>query len=68
MEFQELLKYKIFVSSSNFEGNPKGILEAMASGCVVIAKDNINISEIIEIASKAEPKMITLFKELIKTL
>jgi glycosyltransferase involved in cell wall biosynthesis len=45
---QELLKYKIFVSSSNFEGNPKGILEAMASGCVVIAKDNINISEIIE--------------------
>lgn len=45
---EELLKYKIFVSSSNFEGNPKGILEAMASGCVVIAKYNINISEIIE--------------------
>ena len=28
----------------------------------------VNISEIIEIASKAEPKMIILFKELIKTL
>ena len=28
----------------------------------------VDISEIIEIASKAEPKMITLFKELIKTL
>ena len=28
----------------------------------------VNISEIIEIASKAESKMIILFKELIKTL
>jgi purine-nucleoside phosphorylase len=28
----------------------------------------VNISEIIEIAGKAEPKMITLFKELIKQL
>ncbi len=28
----------------------------------------VDISEIIEIASKAEPKMITLFKELIKSL
>lgn len=28
----------------------------------------VNISEIIEMASKAEPNMITLFKELIKTL
>ena len=28
----------------------------------------VDISEIIEIAAKAEPKMITLFKELIKTL
>jgi purine-nucleoside phosphorylase len=28
----------------------------------------VNITEIIEMANKAEPKMITLFKELIKTL
>ncbi len=28
----------------------------------------VNISEIIEMAGKAEPQMITLFKELIKTL
>ena len=28
----------------------------------------VNISEIIEMAAKAEPNMITLFKELIKTL
>jgi len=45
---EEILKYRIFISSSNFEGNPKAILEAMASGCVVIAKDNSNTSEIIE--------------------
>tara|TARA_B110000444_G_scaffold151054_1_gene141340 strand:- start:5235 stop:6356 length:1122 start_codon:yes stop_codon:yes gene_type:complete len=44
----EILKYRIFISSSNFEGNPKAILEAMALGCVVVAKNNINISEIIE--------------------
>ena len=28
----------------------------------------VNIAEIIEMASKAEPEMITLFKELIKNL
>ena len=48
---EDLLKlyteYKYFVSSSLFEGNPKAILEAMSSGCVVIAKDIPNNSEII---------------------
>ena len=32
-------KYKIFLTSSLFEGNPKTLLEAMGSGCVVIASD-----------------------------
>ena len=41
-------KYKYFVSSSNFEGNSKVILEAMANGCIVIAKDIENNSEIIK--------------------
>ena len=49
---EDLLKlyteYKYFVSSSLFEGNPKAILEAMSSGCVVIAKDIPNNSEIIK--------------------
>tara|TARA_A100001011_G_scaffold400791_1_gene518886 strand:+ start:9435 stop:10556 length:1122 start_codon:yes stop_codon:yes gene_type:complete len=44
----ELTSYRVFISSSTFEGNPKAILEAMAAGCVVIAKNNLNISEIIE--------------------
>jgi len=44
----ELISYRVFISSSTFEGNPKAILEAMASGCVVVAKNNLNTSEIIE--------------------
>lgn len=51
-QHSELMKYlskmKIYISSSIFEGNPKSILEAMNSGCVVIANDNENIREIIE--------------------
>tara|TARA_Y100000741_G_scaffold365233_1_gene361120 strand:+ start:15923 stop:17041 length:1119 start_codon:yes stop_codon:yes gene_type:complete len=51
VENNQLLKlmaeYKYFVSTSSFEGNPKAILEAMASGCVVIAKDIPNNVEII---------------------
>jgi glycosyltransferase involved in cell wall biosynthesis len=41
-------KYKVFVSTSNFEGNPKVILEALASGCVVIAKNTPNLRDVIE--------------------
>ena len=42
-------KYKYFVSSSNFEGNSKVILEAMANGCIVIAKDIENNREIMKV-------------------
>ena len=41
-------KYKIFISSSIFEGNPKVVLEAMANGCLVIARKNMNVEEIIK--------------------
>lgn len=41
-------KYKVFLSTSNFEGNPKVILEALASGCVVIAKNTPNLRDVIE--------------------
>ena len=40
-------KYKYFVSSSIFEGNSKVVLEALANGCLVIAKDIENNREII---------------------
>jgi len=32
-----LRSYKYFITSSKFEGNPKSVLEAMASGCIVLA-------------------------------
>jgi len=40
-------QYKYFISSSIFEGNSKVVLEAMANGCIVIAKDIENNREII---------------------
>ena len=40
-------KHKYFLSTSEFEGNPKTILEALANGCIVFAKNNENIAEII---------------------
>ena len=41
-------KYRVFVIPSNFEGNPKVVLEAMANGCLVIGRENKNINEIIK--------------------
>ncbi len=39
--------YRIFVSTSLYEGNPKATLEAMGSGCLVIVSDIENNIEII---------------------
>lgn len=39
---------KYFIQTSLFEGNPKALLEAMAVGCIVIASNIANNSEIIE--------------------
>lgn len=41
-------EYKIFISTTLYEGNPKTILEAMANGCVVVAPNIDNVSEIID--------------------
>lgn len=40
-------EYKYFVSTSIFEGNPKSLLEAMGSGCVVFASNIQNHKELI---------------------
>ncbi len=40
-------KYKYFLSTSKFEGNPKTILEAINNNCLVFATDIANHSEII---------------------
>jgi len=43
-----LLKYKYYITSSKYEGNPKSTLEALSSGCIVIASDIPNHREIIK--------------------
>jgi glycosyltransferase involved in cell wall biosynthesis len=40
-------KYNIYVSTSDYEGNPKTILEAMACGCIVIARNTQGSNSII---------------------
>jgi len=51
LQNEELLKlykeYKFFISTSLFEGNPKSLLEAMGSGCIVIASEINNHIEIV---------------------
>ena len=39
--------FKYFISPSLYEGNPKTVLEAMASGCIVLASNIKNHTEII---------------------
>lgn len=45
---KEMNNYKYYISSSKFEGNPKTILEAMSTGCIVFASNIKNHKEIIE--------------------
>ena len=63
------LKYKYFISTSSYEGNPKAILEAMAAGCIVIAKSIPNNIEIINnlengILFKDESELINILNNL----
>lgn len=76
LENEELLsfygKYYFFISTSKFEGNPKTILEAMASGCVVIASDIPNHKELIDhrvngiLFDLNNPDLVNLIKEISK--
>jgi glycosyltransferase involved in cell wall biosynthesis len=42
-----LLKHKVFVMSSRFEGLNLAVLEAMASGCVVVGSRAVGVEELI---------------------
>ena len=45
---KKLTEYKLYISSTLYEGNPKSILEAMAAGCIVVAPNVIGVAEIID--------------------
>ena len=51
LAFNELMslykKYTFYISTSKFEGNPKTLLEAMGSGCIVLASNIPNHKELI---------------------
>jgi len=63
--------YTFYISSTKYEGNPKSILEAMSKGCVVIAPNISNISEIIEsdtngiLYSKRKDNLIDVIKSVL---
>ena len=60
----ELIKiyanYKLFVSTSLYEGNPKTVLEAMSMGCLVLALRNNAIEELIHNNKNGLFLMVTL--------
>ena len=48
-EILNMLKnYKYFILPSLYEGNPKSLLEAMSSGCLIFASNINNNNEIIK--------------------
>ena len=68
---KELNKYRAYVTTSSFEGNPKAVLEAMSCGCVVIAKYNKNILEIIRnnhngFIFKDKDEVVSLLNDIVK--
>ena len=66
-----LNKYKYFISTSLFEGNPKATLEAMSSGCIVFAVDIPNNSEIIKheengiLYQTKEGRLLNIFEQVL---
>ena len=66
------LNYKFFITTSLYEGNPKTVLEAMSSGCIVLASNIPNHRELIQnthngyLYNLENKKLINLFLELNK--
>ena len=68
---KKLNESTFFVSSSKFEGNPKTVLEAMSSGCIVFASDIKAHSELIKndengiLYNLDNPELYKTYKDLI---
>lgn len=67
---EKLNENMFFISTSKYEGNPKTILEAMSSGCIVIASDIKAHSEIIKnningvLYDLENPNLYKIYKDL----
>ena len=67
---KKLNESTFFVSSSKFEGNPKTVLEAMSSGCIVFASDIKAHSELIKndengiLYNLDNPELYKIYKDL----
>ena len=61
----------IYISTSFFEGNPKTVLEAMGSGCIVVASDIPNHRELIDhkvngyLFDLDNPNLLNIYNEVI---
>ncbi len=75
LKYEHLLnlysKYMIYISTSFFEGNPKTVLEAMGSGCIVVASDIPNHRELIDhkvngyLFDLEYPNLLNIYNEVI---
>ena len=66
-----LTKYRYYISTSKFEGNPKSTLEALSAGCIVFLSDIPNHSELIKHKSSGfifstSEDLYQIFKESLK--
>ncbi len=67
---KKLNESTFFISSSKFEGNPKTVLEAMSSGCIVLASDIKSHSELIKndengiLYNLDNPELYKIYKDL----
>ena len=50
----------MFINFSDYEGNPKAVLEAMACGCLVICSNVRGNNEIIKINGFSKKKILEL--------
>tara|TARA_A100001388_G_scaffold245131_1_gene203368 strand:+ start:993 stop:2102 length:1110 start_codon:yes stop_codon:yes gene_type:complete len=77
LNYDELIEryedYRYYISSSDYEGNPKSLIEAMSRGCIAIVPNIPNYSEIVShnengiLYSKEDDNLLEIIRELDKS-
>ena len=77
LNYDELIEkyedYKYYISSSDYEGNPKSLIEAMSRGCIAIVPNIPNYSEIVShyengiLYSKDDDNLLEIIRKLNKS-